>query len=84
MVVVQLDEFVVHVCVRLECPHGEMEVFGDRAVGFCQVWEIYWGYGGHPEHKIKGEEAAGGQNWREVCEHPILLQLLLLSCCPVF
>lgn len=40
MVVVQLDEFVVNVCVRLGCPHGEMEVFGDGAVGFCQVREI--------------------------------------------
>lgn len=50
-VVTQLDKFLVHVCVMLECPHGQKEVFGDGAVGFCQVCEIHWRCGGHPEHK---------------------------------
>lgn len=41
MVVMQLDKFLVHVYVMLECPHGQKEVFGDGAVGFCQVCEIH-------------------------------------------
>lgn len=61
MVVMQLDEFLVHICVTLECPQGQKEVSGDRTVGFCQVCEIHRGYRGHPEHKIKGGRGKGLQ-----------------------
>lgn len=51
----------MQMCLMIQCPYRQKEVFGERAVWILSVRFLKYteNYGGHPEDKMKGGSGQG-------------------------